>query len=123
MTGSFPGDESRHEFDPTPDEVRDTDAFERHDLGQYEERSFGRRRLHPHERSWWARAVDEVSAWFGDRGAEGRRTMDAAEHGQLRDEARGDTGWSDPFSPSAPHHHDQPTHEFGHRHGPPDNRH
>lgn len=82
--------------------------FEEHGFDRnrgYDEREDYRRRDFAGEprrtdRNWWDRTRDEVGAWFGDEEADRRRRMDAQREGRYRDEMRGDTGWSDPFSPS-----------------------
>jgi osmotically-inducible protein OsmY len=43
------------------------------------------------DRSWWDRTSDEVSSWFGDRDAERRRDMDAAQGGHR---GRGPKGYA-----------------------------
>lgn len=51
------------------------DVDERYRRGKYARRQ-NERSYNPNDRSWWNRAGDEVSSWFGDEDAERRRHMD-----------------------------------------------
>src|SRR5690606_19937537 len=48
--------------------------------GRGNQRSYGRG--DSEDRSWWDRATDEVSSWFGDEDAERRRSMDRNHRGK-----------------------------------------